>query len=374
MEMKNKNIDRRTDVSIIIPIYNVEAYIGKCIDSVVNQTRKEIEIICVNDGTSDNSMQIVQEKADKDSRIQIINIKNSGLSVARNVGMEKATGKYIIFLDSDDYLALDTIEKLVEHSEKNDTDILFFGAEAIFENEQVAQKQSGYAGYYNRNAEYRQIYTGEDLFVQMMKSHDFKPSACLMLIKKTFIDEVCVKFYPGILHEDNLFTVQLLHQAKRAAVLDKPFYKRIVRDGSITSGEKSVRRAYGLFVCHKEILKYLSLQGCSDNFLMAVMNYLSTVRKIATGNIANMEMDSILEEIKKVSPEETVPFLDYVYCGKTTNTMQSGYRLSRWLNRINNVYIYLRKNGVKSTCNIVTFRLKQLALSRNREGENRDGN
>ena len=246
--MESKEIDQRPVVSIIIPIYNVENYIGKCIDSVINQTWKKIEIICVNDGTLDNSMEVVQQKADKDSRIRIINIENSGLSVARNVGMEKATGKYIAFLDSDDYLALDTIEKLVECSEKNNVDILFFGAETVFENKEIEKQQSEYAKYYSRNAEYHQVYTGEELFVKMMDSYDFKPSACLMLIKKKFIDEVYVKFYPGILHEDNLFTVQLLKPAKRVMVLDKPFYKRLVRVGSITSGEKSVKHAYGFYV------------------------------------------------------------------------------------------------------------------------------
>ena len=370
--MESKEIDQRPVVSIIIPIYNVENYIGKCIDSVINQTWKKIEIICVNDGTLDNSMEVVQQKADKDSRIRIINIENSGLSVARNVGMEKATGKYIAFLDSDDYLALDTIEKLVECSEKNNVDILFFGAETVFENKEIEKQQSEYAKYYSRNAEYHQVYTGEELFVKMMDSYDFKPSACLMLIKKKFIDEVYVKFYPGILHEDNLFTVQLLKPAKRVMVLDKPFYKRLVRGGSITSGEKKIRRAYGLYICHKELLKYVSIYGCSNEFLIALMNYLNNMRKIAARNIASMEIESILYEIEKLAPEETSYFLEYIYEAKTANTIQSDYKVSRWLNGINKIYVYFKKNGVKSTWNIVGFRLKQIALSRNREGENRD--
>lgn len=366
--MESKIVDQRPEVSIIIPIYNVEIYIEKCIDSVINQTWSKIEIICVNDGTMDNSMEIVQKKADMDSRIRIINIENSGLSVARNVGMERAKGKYIIFLDSDDYLTLDAIEKLVECAEKNNTDILFFGAEAVFENKEIEKQQSEYAEYYNRNAKYPRVYEGEELFVQMMNSYDFKPSACLMLIKRQFIDDIHVKFYPGILHEDNLFTVLLLQHAKRAMVLDKPFYKRLVRGGSITSGEKSVRRAYGLFVCHREILKAISLVGCSNEFLIALMNYLSNMRKIAVRNLVNVGIDSILHEIKKIAPEESCYFLEYIYEAKMGNTIQADYRLSRWLNRINNIYIYFKKNGMKSTWNIVGYRLKQIALRRNREG------
>ena len=89
-------------VSVIIPVYNVEKYLKQCLDSVVNQTLKDIEIICVNDGSTDNSLEILEEYAQKDNRIIIISQENQGQSVARNIALEKATGEYVGFVDSDD--------------------------------------------------------------------------------------------------------------------------------------------------------------------------------------------------------------------------------------------------------------------------------
>ena len=115
-----------TKFSIIVPVYNVEKYLPKCLDSLVNQTYKDIEIICINDGSTDNSLQILEKYAINDNRIKIINQENQGVSIARNVGIDNATGDYILFLDSDDCLELDACQKIVEKLDK-DIDILFFG-------------------------------------------------------------------------------------------------------------------------------------------------------------------------------------------------------------------------------------------------------
>ena len=106
-------------VSIIVPVYNVEQYLERCLNSLINQTLKDIEIICVNDGSKDNSGKILEEYAQKDNRIIIINQENQGLSIARNNGMDIAKGKYIGFVDSDDWVDLDFFEKLYNSAEKN---------------------------------------------------------------------------------------------------------------------------------------------------------------------------------------------------------------------------------------------------------------
>ena len=106
-------------ISVIIPVYNVEKYIGQCLDSIVNQTYKNLEIIIVNDGTKDNSMRVV-EKYLSDKRIKIINKENGGLSSARNKGMEEVTGEYISFVDSDDWIELDTYERLIKNLTNED--------------------------------------------------------------------------------------------------------------------------------------------------------------------------------------------------------------------------------------------------------------
>ena len=110
-------------VSIIVPVYNVARYLGECLDSIINQTLDDIEIICINDGSTDNSLEILEEYAKKDSRIWIFTIENSGLSLARNYGIKHANGKYVGFVDSDDYINETMFEKLYNSCEQNDLDL-----------------------------------------------------------------------------------------------------------------------------------------------------------------------------------------------------------------------------------------------------------
>lgn len=113
-------------ISIIVPVYNVEKYLPQCLDSLINQTYQNIEIICVNDGSLDNSKNILEEYASGDRRIKIINQNNQGLSAARNTGMRVASGKYLMFVDSDDWIDLCTCEKAIFLAEKNNADLVFW--------------------------------------------------------------------------------------------------------------------------------------------------------------------------------------------------------------------------------------------------------
>ena len=124
-------------VSVIIPVYNVEKYLGECLDSVLRQTLEDIEIICVDDGSTDGSAKMLAEYAAKDPRIRIITQANAGLSAARNVGMDAATGKYIYFLDSDDYIKDDAMEKCFSICERDGLDQLVFNSECLFEDESM---------------------------------------------------------------------------------------------------------------------------------------------------------------------------------------------------------------------------------------------
>ena len=114
-------------ISVILPVYNVEKYLGECLDSIINQTLKDIEVICVNDGSTDNSLSILKEYASKDTRIKIIDKENEGQGYARKVGLENAIGKYILFCDSDDYYAdLTAFEELYNYIEKVNVDVVLF--------------------------------------------------------------------------------------------------------------------------------------------------------------------------------------------------------------------------------------------------------
>ena len=118
-------------ISIIIPIYNVEDYVGKCLESVTNQTLKDIEVICVDDGTKDNSCAVVEAYMKEDDRIKLVHKENGGLSSARNYGLQYATGEYTWWIDSDDYIEKNGCERLYDAIQENHPDLITFGANCI---------------------------------------------------------------------------------------------------------------------------------------------------------------------------------------------------------------------------------------------------
>lgn len=300
-------------VSVIIPVYNVEKYIEKCLDSVLQQTYTNMEIICVNDGSPDGSVEIIRRKAEADARIRIVSIENSGLSVARNTGLEAANGKYVYFLDSDDYLELNTIERLVNCAEENTLDALFFNADTFFETEEIEERNKSYKQYYARKGTYEGVYGGDDFFVALIRNWDFKPSACLVLLNRQFLESIQLRFYPGIVHEDNLFTIRLLQKAQRCMFLNEPLYKRLVRDSSIMSGEKSIRHAYGFYVCHREILSYLGEREYSFTYYVALKKYLNIMRNNAVNAVKGNDFDFVAEQIRALDATAAGSFLEYVY-------------------------------------------------------------
>ena len=114
------------EISVIIPVYNTEKYLNECLDSIVNQTLSDIEIICVNDGSTDNSLAILESYAKKDNRITVISQENNGQGSARNLGLKNSSGNYICFIDSDDYVDLNMLEKLYDNVILNNSDIVVF--------------------------------------------------------------------------------------------------------------------------------------------------------------------------------------------------------------------------------------------------------
>jgi Glycosyltransferases involved in cell wall biogenesis len=129
--MKSQRVEKSGLVSIIIPVYNCEKYLDKCLGSVIAQSYRKLEIIVINDGSKDNSGQIIQEYADNYANILPINQTNSGVSAARNNGIEKASGEYLLFVDGDDYLEAEYVKKLVEAAQKNASDLVICGCTMV---------------------------------------------------------------------------------------------------------------------------------------------------------------------------------------------------------------------------------------------------
>ena len=213
--------------SIIIPIYNVEAYLRDCLESVLRQSFSNWEAVCVNDGSTDGSAVILEEYASKETRIKVISQINGGLSSARNTGLKAAKGDYILFLDSDDWLEDNALEVLA--GRVGGEDMLCFSGRRFFESEGKYHDpdclteclyRSG-MDYYNANALQRRDFA----FVCVV----------LRIYRHSFLEENGLCFKEGIFHEDNLFTPQVCYFARRVKVLNRCLYDYRVRDNSITT-------------------------------------------------------------------------------------------------------------------------------------------
>lgn len=201
--------------SIIIPIYNVEKYIKKCLDSVFNQTYKDFEVIAVNDGTKDNSMDIV-----KNYDVKVINQKNGGLSSARNKGVKKASGEYIIFLDSDDYWENELLEK-INLSLDNNPDIVRFQIQDVVNDDIIKYPEEE---FYNLN--------GVQAFGKIVKFHHVENAWCYAIKRKYYIENK-YKFSLGKTHEDFGLMPLIIFKANKVNSINYIGYNYVKRDNSI---------------------------------------------------------------------------------------------------------------------------------------------
>lgn len=241
-------------ISIIIPVYNTEKYIRSCLESVINQTYSNIEIICINDASTDKGWDIVQEFALKDGRFKLINFSaNYGQSKARNAGIQVASGKYVLFLDSDDSLSLEAVAELCEAAEKDNCEIVFYDVEYLYENPGLAITYflKGHIGEYDGR-----IMSGLEALDEFQ--HAYNPPmlvAVLAFTKREFLLENDLYFCEGIVHEDVLFIFQTFLKAKQIKFVGKPYYKYYRREGSTTTAGCIEKKLYSYITIYHEACK-----------------------------------------------------------------------------------------------------------------------
>lgn len=220
-------------ISIIATFYNLEEYAKQCINSITSQTLQEIEIICVNDGSKDNTLKVLQELANKDNRIKIIDKKNEGVSIARNTGINIASGEYIMFIDGDDFLDSDACEKLYKIAVESNVDIVIFQKKYIQKNNSINCKYFQNSPFYSEliNTPYQFF----DKIPQTFKS--VHAMYCWdKLYKKTFINKSKALFPADInCTEDNIFIIQLYLNNPKIVITNSYFYNyRATRPQSLT--------------------------------------------------------------------------------------------------------------------------------------------
>ena len=271
-------------VSVIVPVYNVSAFIDRTLDSLVKQTLREIEIICINDGSSDDSLERLLAFAATDNRISVYTQENCGLSATRNRGIRQASGKYLYYMDSDDLLEPETLEVLTGELEENNLDSLYFNACIFCEDTDCDTTLRAYEHYYDRNGTYSGVYTGEELMEAMLSNKDYKPSACLQICRRDFFLENDLWFINGITHEDNIYTFKAMLCAGRTSMLDRPFFNRRIRKDSIMTTPKHFHNVYGYFISYTSMIQFYTgycqdHQG-SDAIMNLMYDLLNNARHI----------------------------------------------------------------------------------------------
>lgn len=275
-------------VSVIIPVYNVEEYLTDCLTSIQNQTLKDIEIICVDDGSTDSSLSILCQAAEADPRICVLVQKNSGLSAARNTGIQAARGKYLYYLDSDDMLEPDALQFLIDTVEDNDLECILFGGKAIYDSEELLEKHGEYSDYYRYKEACTDPMAGADLLVLLKNVKEYRASACMQLAKTELIRNNNIHFYDGIVHEDNLYTLEVLLHSRRCMAIPEQLYLRRIRENSIMTATVSVANFIGYLICYTETLKlmdkfdltapqYEAVYSIQDTFIYHVRKYYAAI-------------------------------------------------------------------------------------------------
>ena len=237
-------------ISIIIPVYNTEKYLRECLDSVLGQSLTEIEVLCVNDGSTDSSLEILNEYAAKDPRVAVINSEtNNGLASARDLGLGQTKGKWVKFVDSDDLLTEGTLERQVKAAEAGNVDILVHTIEPFFENKALAEAFKNHKTRYQLHGEYPAVLSGPDYLQQACTNRDYQAETPMRLFRVEFLVKNDLRFKQGVFSgEDELFTMIASLYAERILVMNEAGYRYRIRENSIMTAPVNIKYMRSRFV------------------------------------------------------------------------------------------------------------------------------
>lgn len=280
-------------ITVIVPVYNVEKYIVRCIESIVNQTYKNLEILFVDDGTPDNSAKICQEYADKDSRITVLHKKNGGLSDARNFAMDRMKGDYVTFIDSDDYVSMYYVENLYNALSKGNADMSISWFKNVFE-DNLPKYTDG-----SDTLENYELLSADKCLEKMFYQDYVEISASGKLYKKDLFNNLRYPF--GKLYEDIPVTPVIVQRCEKIAVIRNSDYFYFQRIDGIQNMKFNSKKMNAIE--NMNFLKSFVEENSPDNLLAFKCRYFSTVSNILFqiyDDDHKKEKDLLWNELKKV--------------------------------------------------------------------------
>lgn len=240
-------------VSVIIPVYNTGKYLESSVSSIQEQTLQDIEIIIIDDGSTDDSPAILKKLSESDARIRLFVQSNQGQSAARNLGLDNAQGDYIYFMDSDDILELNALSSCYEKCHSQNLDVVIFDAEIFFES--GVKEKTGF-NYIRSGKIDDKLYNGAELLEELLNKNLFKAVPWLFFVKRALIEKIELRFFPGIIHEDELFTPILYLAAGRMGYIPSVFFHRRIRENSTMTNRFSKRNLTGYFTVIENLKIY----------------------------------------------------------------------------------------------------------------------
>ena len=240
-------------VSVILPVYNVGAYLEETLQCLTSQSLSDIEIIAINDGSTDNSEAILKKYQQQDSRVSYYNQPNQGQSAARNHALKHATGEYIYFMDSDDKADLNLLQQCYDYAQQTQADFIFFDGDKLMET-----GANPVAWDYKRThfLEENTRYDGEELLNLMLDKKKHNCVVWLLFIRKTFLDYLGLRFYEGIIHEDELFTTILTLSSNNIFCLKRSLVSHRIRKSSTMGAKYSKRNVNSYLTVADELLRF----------------------------------------------------------------------------------------------------------------------
>lgn len=262
-------------ISVIMPVYNTEAYLDMAIQSILEQTQEDFELIIVNDGSTDGSPAIVSKWHKQDHRIQVVAQDNQGLSAARNTGLRHAVGTFVYFMDSDDYLRPDALSACVRYAQDAALDLVFFDADILREQNQENQLSSAFP-YIRKKTAPHQVMKGSEALAQLLDHQEFFSPVWMLFIRRSLILTENLKFEVGIIHEDELFTMMTFLLAQHVGYLPEPFFSRRIRANSIMTSSFKWYNISSYLKVAEELQRFIQVHPTNravvDRYLNRMLN------------------------------------------------------------------------------------------------------
>ncbi len=322
--------------SIIVPTYNVEKYLDRCLESIKSQSYDNWEAICVNDGSQDHSLEILNKYAEIDKRFKVISQQNQGLAETRNVGIRAANGEWLLFIDSDDFIRSDTLEVLNENIKDSNLDAISFETDILYEGN--SREKDNKDSWYYKHHTYPGVVKGERLFEAMMKNDEYCDSACLLSVRRKWIIDNNLFFYKGILYEDSIFSMKVFMNALQMRHISEKLYTYRVRESSIMTSGFTNENIRSRIVVFRELMMLIQKKDFDEEVKRQFYRYV----KLVADHIKRM--DKMCADSEQLQLDSTDDFIARIL------------NVCSYKNNINtNVVLNGIETIVKSTDNVALY-------------------